>query len=165
MRSYERRRQRAMRRPDESWVPYVPAGKARLHIKELSRLGVGHKQVARAAGIPYGSLWKIVYGDPARRMRPSRRIRPETERAILSVSLEDAADASRIPAAPTWRLLNDLIARGFTRKWIAAQLGAESPCLQIGRDRVRAATARKVAELHRRLEGVAAPPRKTRWST
>jgi hypothetical protein len=165
VRLYERKRTRAIRRPDEVWVPYVPAGKARRHLKELAEYGIGLKTVAKVSGVPHGALSKLIYGDPARRRGPSKRIRPETERRILSVSLEDAAGAAKVPAGPTWRLLDDLIARGFTRTWIAGQLGADSPSLQISRVRVRATTARKVAELHRRLEGVEAPPRRSRWSS
>jgi hypothetical protein len=165
VRLYERRRRRALSRPDEAWVPYVPAGKARRHLKELAEYGIGLKTVAKVSGVPHGTLSKLFYGDPARRMGPSKRIRPETERRLLAVTIEDAAGAAKIPAGPTWKLLDDLIARGFTKTWIAGQLGAESPALQISRVRVRATTARKVAELHRHLEGVPAPPRRTRWST
>lgn len=166
VRLYELRRRRAMARPDECWAPYVPAGKARAHLRELSALGVGHKTVAEVSGVPHGTISKLIYGDPARGMRPSRRIRPETERRLLSVSLADAAPAAKIPAGPTWRLLDDLIARGFTRQWLGVQLGATAkvPSLQISRARVRTTTAHKVAELHRRLEGVAAPPRRSRWT-
>lgn len=164
VRLYELRRTRAIRRPDEAWVPYVPAGKARAHLKELAAYGIGLKTVAKVSGVPHGSLAKIIYGDPARRMGPSKRIRPATERRILSVTLDDAAGAAKIPAGPTWKLLDDLIGRGFTRGWIAQQLGCETPALQISRERLRGSTARKVAELHRRLQGVEAPPRRSRWS-
>lgn len=165
VRLYELKRRRAITRPDEAWVPYVPAGKARRYLKELAEYGIGLKTVAKVSGVPHGTLSKLFYGDPKRRMGPSKRIRPETERRLLAVTFEDAAGAAKIPAGPTWRLLDDLIARGFTKSWIATELGAESPALQISRVRVRATTARKVAELHRRLEGVPAPPRRTRWST
>lgn len=167
VRLYEQKRQRAIRRPDEVWVPYVPAGKARRHVKDLAEYGIGLKTVAKVSGVAHGTLSKLVYGDPARRMGPSRRIRPETERRILAVSIEDAAGGAKIPAGPTWRLLDDLIARGFTKSWLAAELGvtAKMPALQISRASVEALTARKVAELHRRLEGVAAPPKRTRWSS
>jgi hypothetical protein len=127
---------------------------------------VGHKTVAEVSGVAHGTIAKLIYGDYKRGSRPSRRIRPETERRILAVTLADAAPAAKIPAGPTWALLDDLIARGFTKGWLAVQLGATAkvPALQISRDRVRTTTARAVYALHRRLEGVAAPPRRTRWS-
>ncbi len=163
-REYERARQRAIARPDQAWVPYVPAGRARRHLAELSAAGVGPKTVAKISGVAHGALAKLVYGDPKRGMRPSKRIRPETERKILAVTIDQATGAQNIPGGPTWKLLDDLIARGFTKAWINHQLGNTSGGLQIRRDFVRASTARKVEALHARLEGVAAPPRRTRWS-
>lgn len=161
--AYERHRQRAIARPDEVWAPYVPAGPVRQHIKDLAASGIGLKQVAKVSGVSHGALWKLVYGKKGR--APSRRVRPETARRILAVHPRDAADAAKIPAAATWRLLDDLLARGFTKTWIATQLlGHEARSLQIRRDRVRASTARAVADLHRRMEGQEPPPRKTRWS-
>jgi len=163
-REYERNRSRAMARPDQAWVPYVPAGRARRHLAELAAAGVGLKTVAKVSGVSHGTLSKLVYGERARGGRPSRRIRPETERRILAVTVGQAAGAQKIPAGPTWKLLDDLIARGFTKTWINHELGNTSGGLQIRRDLVRASTARKVEALHRRLAGVAAPPRRTRWS-
>lgn len=166
-RAYEKRRQRAMRRPDEMWMPYVPAGPARRHIRELREAGVGLKTITKVSGLPHGGLAKLMYGDRARGMAPSKRIRPETARRILAVTVEAAVaerDGCKIPAGPTWALLDDLVGRGFTRTWIAQALGQKGPGLQIGRDRVRSSTARAVAALHERLDGVEPPPRRTRWS-
>lgn len=162
-RQKERERRLAIQRPDQVWAPYVPAGRARQHIAELAAAGVGLKQVSRVSGVSHGTLSKLVYGLAGR--GPSKRIRPETERRILGVNAGHAADAAKIPAAPTWRLLDDLIARGWTRTWIATELaGKPTPGLQIRRDLVRASTARKVAALHKRLEGQAGPGRRSRWS-
>lgn len=158
-----RDRQRAMRRPDEAWMPYVPAGPARRHIRELMAQGVGPKSIAKLAGVPHGAISKLLYGNYKGR-GPSKRIRPATAAKILAVTVEQATGAQKIPAGPTWRLLDDLLARGFTRCWIASEiLGHETKSLQIRHDLVRASTARKVEALHRRLEDVAAPPRNTRW--
>lgn len=163
-RAYERNRRRAMARPDELWLPYVPAGRARRHLAELSTAGVGQKRVAEVSGVPHGSIAKIVYGDPRRGMAPSRRIRLETERRILAVSIADAADRAKIDARPTWELLDELVARGFTKTWLAKMLGMKCPALQLGRHRVTAANARKVARLHKRLDGMKGPGRKSRWA-
>lgn len=163
--AYEARRQRAIARPDEVWLPYVPADRARRHVQRLAAAGVGHKQVAVAAGLGHGTVAKLLYGVPGRRQRPSQRIRPATEAAILAVTAGDAAAGARIPAGPTWALLDDLLARGFTKSWLARALGstAKTPALQVGRDLVLASTARAVAELHARLTGIAGPGRRSRW--
>ena len=165
-RAYENRRQHAIRRPDEVWLPYVPAGPARRHLRALAAVGVGPKTVAKISGVPHGSLAKIVYGDPKRGMGPSKRIRPATSARILAVTVADAAGAQKVPAGPTWVLLDDLIARGYTRQFLGRALGstAKVPSLQVRHDLVRASTARKVEQIHRRLQGRPGPGKRSRWS-
>lgn len=167
-REKERERARAIQRPDEAWMPYVPASRARRHVRELAAQGVGIKSIAVLSGVPHGALSKLIYGDRKRRLAPSKRIRPETERKILAVTVAMAAGAQKIPAGPTWVLLDDLIARGFTKSWLARQLGSTArsshPGLQLNRDVVNASTARKVEELHHRLAGVHGPGRRSRWT-
>ena len=160
---YETRRQHAMRRPDEIWLPYVPAGPARRHVRQLMAAGVGLKQIAKVSGVPHGSLSKLVYGDPQRNMAPSKRIRPQTERAILAVTEADAADGAKIAAGPTWALIDQLIAAGYWKAWIARQIGQRGPGLQFGRDEVTARTARAVAALHAEHIGKPPPKRASRW--
>lgn len=163
-RVYERKRRRAMSRPDELWLPYVPAGRARRHVQALSAAGMGHKTVAKVSGVPHGAIAKLIYGDAKRKMGPSKRIRPETERRLLAVTPESAADCARVPAGPTWELLDDLILRGFTKTWLARELGFKSPALQLNRTEVYARNARAVAALHKRLEGQQGPGRRSRWT-
>lgn len=88
-------------------------------------------------------------------------MRPATLAAILAVELEDARGAQKVPAGPTWALINELLVAGYTRSYLARQLGAKTPALQLGRERVRASTARAVEELHARLIRVP-PPRSRR---
>lgn len=141
---------------------YVHAGPARAHIRMLMRAGVGPKSIAHLAGVSHGAISKIVYGD-YRGRGPSKRIRSATEAAILAVTLDHADGGQKIDAGPTLALLDNLVARGFTKTWIANQLGTQS--LQIAKTggKVRASTARKVAELHEKLRGVSSPPRRSRW--
>lgn len=162
--AYERRRQRAMRRPDEVWMPYVPAGPARRHLRELAAAGIGPKSVAAISGVSHGTISKLLYGNHRGR-RPSRRIRAETASKLLAVTPEMATGAQKVDAASTWALLNDLIERGWTRVELAHRLGQKGQGLQVGKGKVRASTARKVERLHQELIRVAAPPRRTRWSS
>ncbi len=165
-RDYERRRGRAIARPDEVWMPYVPAGPARRHLAELREQGVGLKTVSRLSGASHGALSKIVYGDPGRGQAPSRRVRPQTLAAILAVRLDQAQGGQKVPAGPTWALLEELLAAGYTKMFLARALGstAANPALQVSRDRVRASTARAVEALHARLVHQQPPPRRSRWS-
>lgn len=161
-RTYELRRQQAIHRPDESWVPYVPATRARNHLLDLAAKGVGPKTVATMSGVSHGSLSKIMYGDKSRRQRPSKRIRPETERKILAVTFDMANGGQKIDGTATWQLIEDLYAQGFYRQWIAEQLGTQSGNLR-QRPLVRASTARKVEKLHKEWSGKTPPRKRSRW--
>ncbi|HTX00558.1 MAG TPA: hypothetical protein VMD59_17390 [Acidimicrobiales bacterium] len=152
--AYGLRRGQARRRPEQVWAPYVPAGRARRHVKRLAEQGLGLRSVANLSGVSEGSLVKLLYGEPGRGKPPSRRIRPATEQAILAVQAHHAHGAQRLPAAPTWKLVDDLVTRGFTRVFIARQLsGPKARSLQLDRHYVRASTAQRVAELHLHLVG------------
>ncbi len=147
---YNRRRRQAISRPDEVWLPYVSAQPARRHLAALSAGGVGLKTVAQLSGVSHGALSKIVYGEPGRDRPPSRRVRPQTLAAILAVKLGDAAGKQRLSAAPTWQLIDELVAAGYGRGQLARALGSTAtvPKLQIGRRSVLASTARSVEVLH-----------------
>jgi len=159
-RTYNRRRAQAIACPDEAWLPYVSAEPARAHLVKLGRAGVGLKAVARLSGVSNGSLTKIVYGQPAKGRPPSRRIRPQTLARILAVRVPGAGGGGRVEAGPTWALVEELVAAGYTRAFLARALGSRSaaPRLQLGRDTVRAGTARAVEDLHRRLVDQVPPP-------
>jgi len=162
-RDYDRTRRRAIARPDEIWLPYVSAVPARDHLAALAAAGMGLRTVARLSGVSHGSLSKIVYGEPGRSRPPSRRIRPETLAGVLAVRACDARGGQRVDATPTWRLLDELVAAGYSRRFLARALGsqAEQPSLQVGRTTVRASTARTIEELHARLMGRRARPSRT----
>ncbi len=127
------------------------------HIAFLRTKSVGLKTVALRSGVAYSVVERIVSG----KIKRSRRC---TIEAILGV-LPIARGRAKIDATETWRLLDDLIARGWTKGWIAQQLGSKTPALQIKRDRVTGESARRVRELHARLEGCfpAARALGTRW--
>ena len=150
---YNRRRNQAITRPDEVWLPYVSAEPARRHLAALSAAGVGLKTVARLSGVSHGALSKIVYGEPGRGRPPSRRVRPRTLEAILAIRVDDAGGKQRVDAARTWELIEELMAAGYTRGELARALGSRAavPTLQIGRQTVLASTARAVERLHRAL--------------
>ncbi len=153
--AYNRRRRKAIARPDEIWLPYVSAEPARRHLAALSAGGVGLETVARLSGVSHGALSKIVYGQPGRGTPPSRRVRPHTLEAILAVGVNDAGGCQRVDAAATWQLIDELVAMGYGRGQLARALGSQAAVakLQIGRRRVLASTARAVELVHRSLLG------------
>ncbi|HEV7913022.1 MAG TPA: DUF5131 family protein [Albitalea sp.] len=143
--AYERTRAKARKAGD--WNGIVSAARAREHMAELSRRGVGRHQVADASGIADSILFSIVAGK-----RP--QIRARTARSILSVTVEAAADRALIDARPTWRLLDELLSSGYTKADLARALGYSTPALQIKRTQCTVRTAFEVQRMHERLRKV-----------
>lgn len=135
--------QRALARLRGEGAHLVPAKAARLHIRRLSRQGVGYKSVAEAADVSLRVVHRIRSGE-------RRQIRATTERKILAVDADARADASIVPAKKTLKLIRELLTEGFTMAELARRLGYKKPVLQIG-DRVQARTAARIERLHRRL--------------
>jgi hypothetical protein len=129
---------------EESLRELIGTRAVREHLRWLSGVGVGYKTVARASGVASSVVFKIHTG-------AIRRTRRGTADRILAVGASDARGAAIVDAAATWVLLDRLLELGYRRGWIAQQLGAQRPALQIQRDRVTATTARKVEQLYARL--------------
>jgi hypothetical protein len=125
----------------------VEAGPVRKHLVALSAAGVGLREVADIAGVSRSVLSLIKSG---RRTQ----LRAQAARAVLRVDASVTTEATRVPAAPTWVLLHELLALGLTRGRIARMLGskAKTPALQIGKQPlIVARTALAVERLHREV--------------
>lgn len=137
---------------------YVGADRARQHVRWLSEQGVGLKQIVKVSGVSQGCLWKLMYGDKKRFGRPSKRIRPETERAILAVMPDQGADGARIPAGETLAHVETLVVRGWSKVAIAKHVhGPDARTLQLGHEFV----TRRAARI---IEGLLDLPVETRMS-
>ena len=120
----------------------IDATEARDYLRWLASVGVGSRVVARRAGLTRTTVREIAIGDRARCL-------PETAEKILAVGKYDRSSGARVDAADTWRKIDELLARGWTRKAIAQRIVSPTAVqLQIGRDEVRASTAEKVAALY-----------------
>ena len=139
---YECERLQARKRGEANGI--VSADRARAHIAELQRQGVGRRALGAASDVGDTCLVEIIAGR-------KQQIRQNTERRILAVTDEMASDHALTSAAPTWRLIKQLLEEGYTRGFIAQRLGAETPALQIGKRRVLVKTAYRVQQLHRKL--------------
>lgn len=124
----------------------VDATPARAHLAMLAAAGVGLKTVAKRSGVSHGALSKLVHGTAGR--APSKRIRPDTEARILAIHPNAAADGARVPAAPIWTLIDEMVTAGVPRRRIAEHIGQTGAGLQLGRDMVSAAHARTIRALH-----------------
>lgn len=140
---YETDRAEAKKRGEGNHV--VSAERARAHLAWLSQQGVGRKTVADAAKVAASSISKVIDGERL-------KIRAQTERRILAVTPAAAMDGARIHAAPTWLLLDELIAQRYSKSRIASEiLGHPARALQISRRLVEVRTAGLVQRVHERL--------------
>jgi hypothetical protein len=129
------------------WNGFVPADRARAHLEALSRAGVGRRAVAQATDISESILHKI-------RLGLRKKIRAKTERLILDVDVGVAADNARVDARPVWRMIARLIrVHGFTKAKISKRIGQGGRALQLGRRRVTARNAHRIAQLLADAEG------------
>lgn len=140
--SYENERQKARAAGD--WNGIVPARAARKHLLALSKAGVGRRSVQAATDISDTILAEIRSGK-------RKQIRARIERLILAVTADYKGEAALVPAAPTWKLIEALLRAGFTKGFIALQLGRKTPALQLNRDWITVKNEAAVARLHRRL--------------
>jgi predicted transcriptional regulator len=134
---------------------YVDAEPARTHVRALMAAGLGWQRVAKLAGVPNGSVSKLLYGDQTRGMASSQLVRPVTERKLLAVTADPANVAAhrRVPALGAHRRLRALVAVGYSQSRLAAELsvGRENFGAVMRSEEVHAATDRAVGRLYERL--------------
>ena len=126
----------------------VRSARARRHLAELSRQGVGYKSVAAASDVAKGLLREIMAG--ARGL-----IREETERRILAVDRGAAADHAIVDGRRTHRAIAQMLRMGLTKTEVAQRLGYQVPALQIKPDviaRTEARVLRLLAEVRAEVE-------------
>lgn len=140
--AYESARQKARAAGQGNGI--VPAAKARAHLKSLSAQGVGRRSVHAASDVADTVLQDIAAGRKA-------NIRAATERAILAVTRAAAGDGALIAGKATWKMLDQLIADGYTKKALANRMGYKSPALQLKRDFVTVRSAYLVEWLYQKL--------------
>lgn len=144
--SYEKRRNKLRRTFDFNGL--VPADRSRKHLESLSAEGVGRHSVAAVTGLSESILFGIIKGT-------RRNCSTRNERKILAVEA-DLARGGRalVDASDTWRKLDSLIGLGYTKTFLAAQLGRKGnpPQIQLRRDRITWANAVDVKKLVCRIE-------------
>lgn len=141
--------ERKLARAAGDWNGLVPAEKARAHLKDLSDQGIGRRSVSTVSDLSETVLSAIIAGRKT-------KIRALTERAILAVTKDAAADGSLVPAKETWKLLKELIKDGFTKSELARRMGAKTPALQLKKDFVTLRSAYQVQRLHSELRSTCA---------
>lgn len=136
------------------WQPCVDAEPVRQHILTLRAHNVSARQIARLAGVPYSTVYRILHGEAG--YPPPTKIRAATAKAILTVSptLDDLADGSHVPIDPYRRRLRSLFAAGWPYSRLAEHLGMNDSNLRklLNKSKITAATARAIRDLYTRLE-------------
>jgi hypothetical protein len=136
-----RNRRAAPNAPDE----LVSTGKVRRHLHALRKEGVGLKSAAQAAGMSASVIRRIASG-------VIKRTRRSNEARLLAVDAGAVRGSTKIDGTRTWELLDALVGFGYKKGWIAQQLGATKPALQMhNRSVVTAKKAQAVEALVRRL--------------
>lgn len=130
----------------------VSADPARAHVRELMAAGMGHKRIAELAGVSMSAVGSLLYGKPGR--PPTRRIKPATAQALLSVTatLDTMADGALVDAAATHANVAKLVAAGVPKVRIAERLGWGSFQVDPDQTQVRSRTARVIAEMVAELD-------------
>jgi hypothetical protein len=136
---YQLSRMKAIKEGD--WNGIISAKKARAHLIYLSKYGIVRRAVADATVLSETILFNI-------RAEKQTHIRARTERLILSVTFGQAANYAHTDAAPSWKLINILLKKGYTKTQIAHGIGCEWHALQIGKVRVTILNAYKVRRLY-----------------
>jgi hypothetical protein len=140
-RNYERKR--AAARAAGDWNGIVSSDNARRHLLALARQGVGTRSVSACSDVSRTILLEVI-------QRKRLRVRARTERAVLAVTADVArGDASLMSAKGTWRLIENLLEEGYTKKRIAQEMGHRS--IQLSKKTVTARNASRVAVVYRRL--------------
>ena len=139
--AYEREREEVVK---EVGPAIVTDEKARERLKRLaSRHNVGLRAVSAATDITVKALRDIRSGKQT-------TIRRKTEERILSVNRLAVSDHALVPAATTWRQINELLEEGYTQQLLAERLGINSGVIEFNEKQVWAATATKVDKLYRK---------------
>jgi hypothetical protein len=161
-------RRRANYLNDRDGVPrpneLIDAELVREQIAKLRAASLGLKLIASRAGIAPSTLARIVGHKTG--YRPIMRTRRDVLDAVLSVVPEPQGTV-KVDAAPTWKRIDDLLSRGWTRGWISQAIGNSSAALQMARDRqVTAKQQKRIRILHDELAGLVPAPRAvgTRWA-
>lgn len=134
------------------WVTERRAEAVRAHLTALRAAGLGTRYISETTGVSRSALTEAAMG---------RRMRPETADRLLALPLEaPLADGSLVDATETWERINALLRAGYTKIWIAEQIGQQRS-LQIRKTQVTVRNERRIRQVHDRWVGLPPPDRST----
>lgn len=136
----------------------VDPGPVREHVAALKAAGVSYRQLVKLSGVSRSALCTLLYGKPGR--PPAVWVAKATADRLLAVAIPEtaaavAADHDLVPALGAKRRLRALIAAGWTRTHLAAELGTTPSTLVMilhHQEQVTARRHRQIAALFNRLQ-------------
>lgn len=147
--SYERDRDRKI--AYGRWKPFVPADRARAHAAWLRSCGLGPGQIGRLAGLSAAGITALLDGRPG--CPPTKKVRPETETAILAVRphLDLMSPGTLVDSAGTRRRVEALAWLGWPVKTVGDMAGVGHLGERVSQDHVSAACARAIRDVYDKL--------------
>jgi transcriptional regulator with XRE-family HTH domain len=110
------------------WDGRVDAAPVREHVLALAAAGMGHKRIARLAGVSGSAVSWLLYGktrEDGTRRPPSRKVNAATAEKLLAVQpdVEVMAPKAVVDATGARRRLRALVAHGWTARALAKRMG------------------------------------------
>jgi hypothetical protein len=135
------------------WVTEERAAAVRAHLTALREQGIGLRVIEQRSGVSRSALREAVQGG---------RMRHDTADRLLALSLDTPLpDGAYIAASNTWLQVNALLRAGYTKVWIAEQIG-QSRALQLRKTQVTVRHARLIDTIYDRFVGLPPPLKGTR---
>lgn len=111
----------------------VDAAPVRAHVTLLLAGGMSLKRIALVSGVAHGTLSKLIYGIPKISRPPSKRVHQETAARVYACPYT-VADGAKVDRAEFDMLLDELLARGWSRVQVAKRIsGIQARSLQVGK--------------------------------
>ena len=145
----------------------VDAKPVQKHIKKLMRNGWGVERIAKEAGVGTSTVSRILYGEPARKIRPPKTVLGKTSDKILAFNPEKREQRQgtvieTVDSTGTKRRIQALVACGYSMTRIADEMGTykQAITLIMKGERVLLSTAESYKDIYDKLWDVP-PPRET----
>lgn len=103
---------------------YIDAEPVRRRVLELMEAGMSLKRIGKLSGVPNGALGKLVYGIPSVGRPPSKKITRRTADRLLSCPYS-VADGARVDATEARAIVDELLARGWTKAEIGRRVSGD----------------------------------------
>jgi len=146
--AYQRKQRRRLQGMGLWQDPFVPSEPVRQHLRKVHEAtGMPFYAIAEKIGLPHNSsLQPLLWGRG--KHGPSEKVSRETAELVFAYwpTMDDLPGTTLVDATGTRRRSEALAVRGWSRNWLARQIGLREESFRkaIGRDRVTASVARKV---------------------